>query len=189
MYRSLAWLAAQRGVSWENAGGLAALVGEDALQIVSSNQGTRIFAAEQDITPELHTSAMGEGASQVAQHPEVRQQMVAWQQRFAASQDAVLDGRDIGTQVLPQATLKLYLSASARVRATRRYQELQENGRLFGLTLEEIEADITLRDQRDMNREVGPLKQAEDAIFIDTSELTIEEVIDLVRGLLKGKER
>lgn len=107
--------------------------------------------------------------------PEVRQKLLNLQRKLAATMSVVMDGRDIGTTILPDAEVKIYLTASSLTRARRRYLELQEKG--IDCNLEEIQKDIEERDERDMNRTVSPLKQAEDAVLVDSSDMTIEQVV------------
>ena len=120
-------------------------------------------------------------ASYSSMVPEVREKLVELQQKLAASADVVMDGRDIGTVVLPGADVKVYLTASSATRAKRRYLELQEKGETADLAV--IEQDIIDRDYRDMHREHSPLRQAEDAVLVDSSDLTIEEVVERIKSL------
>ena len=116
---------------------------------------------------------------------EVREKLVALQQQMGRDRGVVMDGRDIGTHVLPNADVKVYLTASVETRANRRYLELQEKG--VACDLQEIAHDIEERDTRDMNREIAPLKQAEDAVYVDSSDMTIDEVVDKICALASGK--
>ena len=124
-------------------------------------------------------------ASKVSRVAEVRERLVALQRQLAAKQPSVMDGRDIGTVVLPNAELKIYLTADPHVRALRRYKELAEKGEEGDI--EQIEADIIARDKQDMEREVSPLKQAEDAVLLDSSGLTIEEVTEKMLSLCRER--
>ena len=124
-------------------------------------------------------------ASRSSAVPQVRTRLVQLQQELAASQNVVMDGRDIGTVVLPDARVKIYLTASVEVRAKRRFLELTEKGE--PAVLEEIAAEIADRDHRDMTREVSPLKQAEDAVLVDTSDMTIDEVTQRILDIVKEK--
>lgn len=121
---------------------------------------------------------MGNQASVVASYPKVREKLVSLQRQMAASSDVIMDGRDIGTVVLPDAEVKIYLTASSAVRARRRYKELQDKG--VECDLNKIEEDIIVRDRQDMSRDVSPLRQAEDAVLLDSSDLSIEEVVDRI---------
>ena len=121
--------------------------------------------------------------SAIAVYSPVRKILVAMQQDLAKKNDVVMDGRDIGTAVLPDADLKVYLTASSRTRAERRYKELTEKG--VECNIDEIEADIKDRDYRDMNREVSPLVQAEDAVLVDSSDMDINQVVERIKELVK----
>ena len=122
-------------------------------------------------------------ASVTSAIPEVRKKLLELQQNLAKTQDVIMDGRDIGTCVLPDADVKIYLTASVETRAKRRYQELLEKGE--PCNLEEIAHDIEERDNRDMNREIAPLKQADDAVLVDSSDMTIEEVVQTIVDLCR----
>ena len=111
--------------------------------------------------------------------------LVELQRKLARASDVIMDGRDIGTYVLPGADVKVYLTASSACRAKRRYEELQEKGALGSMTLEEIKADIEERDYRDMHREFAPLRQAEDAVLVDSSDMTIQQVMERIRSLIR----
>lgn len=128
-----------------------------------------------NVNPYLRTEEVGNATSVISTIPKVREKMVELQQNLAASSDCIMDGRDIGTCVLPNAQLKVYLTADSAVRAKRRYDELAAKGQVCDL--QKIQADIEERDYRDMHRETSPLRQAEDAMLVDTSLMTVEEVI------------
>lgn len=146
---------------------------EDGVQVVLLNG--------ENVNAYLRTEAVGNAASSVSVIPEVRRKLVELQKALAARSDCIMDGRDIGTCVLPNAQLKIYLTADSGVRAKRRYDELVAKGE--SADLEKIKADIEERDYRDMNRETSPLKQAEDAVLVDSSYMTVEEVIDTIMKL------
>lgn len=129
----------------------------------------------------LRTEEVGRAASVISPVPEVREKLVELQKQLAAQCDCIMDGRDIGTCVLPGAQLKIYLTASSAVRARRRYDELAAKGE--SCDLRKIQADIEERDYRDMHREMSPLKQAEDAVLVDTSDMSVDQVIARVAGL------
>lgn len=146
---------------------------EDSLQ--------RIILNGEDITDLIRTEEVSHAASVVSTYKNVREKLVSLQRELAESNSVVMDGRDIGTVVLPNASVKIFLTASTEERAKRRYKELIEKGQ--DVDLEGIKKDIEERDYRDMNRENSPLKQASDAILVDTSNMTIEEVIDEILKL------
>lgn len=139
----------------------------------------------ENVTSLIRTEEVGRMASVCAQNADVRSKLLELQRNLARTTDVIMDGRDIGTHVLPNADVKIYLTASSQVRAKRRYKELIEKG--TQCSIEEIENGIIERDQRDMNREIAPLKQAKDAILLDSSNMTIDEVIDKIIELSKNK--
>lgn len=138
-----------------------------------------------NVNQHIRTEEVGKMASYVAKIKEVRSKLVELQQELAKTSDVIMDGRDIGTYVLPDANVKIYLTASSRVRAKRRYKELEEKGVMCNL--EEIEKDIIARDNQDMNRENSPLRQAEDAILLDSSDMTQDQVVEAVIDLYNQK--
>lgn len=148
---------------------------EDGVQVV--------FLNGENVNAFLRTEEVGETASVISPIPEVRKNMVALQKELAAHSDCIMDGRDIGTCVLPDARLKIYLTASSEVRAKRRYEELAAKG--VESDFQKIKADIEERDYRDMHREISPLKKAEDAVIVDTSDMTVDEVIASILKLCR----
>lgn len=146
---------------------------EDGVQVVYLNG--------ENVNAYLRTEEVGNAASAISPIPEVRKKLVELQRKLAAESDCIMDGRDIGTCVLPHAQKKIYLTASSEVRAKRRYEELLAKGETCDL--KKIQADIEERDYRDMHRETSPLKQAEDAVLVDTSDMTIEEVVEKLIAL------
>lgn len=148
---------------------------EDGVQVV--------FLNGENVNAFLRTEEVGETASVISPIPEVRKNMVALQKELAAHSDCIMDGRDIGTCVLPDARLKIYLTASSEVRAKRRYDELAAKG--VESDFQKIKADIEERDYRDMHREISPLKKAEDAVIVDTSDMTVDEVIASILKLCR----
>lgn len=135
----------------------------------------------------IRTEEVGNMASATSVNKAVRLKLVELQQNLAKKESVVMDGRDIGTYVLPQADLKIYLTASVKERARRRWAELKEKG--MDADIYEIEKDITERDHRDMTREFAPLKQAEDAVYLDSSELSIDEVVDKIISLVPQNDK
>ena len=148
---------------------------EDAVQ--------HVYLNGKDISSRLRNEEVGNMASVTSAIPEVRKKLLELQQNLAKTQNVIMDGRDIGTCVLPHADVKVYLTASVETRAKRRYQELQEKGE--DCNLEEIAHDIEERDRRDMTREIAPLKQAEDAVLVDSSDMTITEVVKTIVDLCR----
>ena len=141
----------------------------------------QVYLNGKNITARLRDEEVGNMASKSSPIPQVRKKLLELQQGLAKEQDVIMDGRDIGTCVLPDADVKVYLTASVETRAKRRFDELTEKG--VDCDLEEIKKDIAERDQRDMTREIAPLKQAEDAVLIDSSHMTIDEVVAAITAL------
>ncbi len=157
---------------------------KDAEVTIAYEDGVQhVYLNGTDISSRLRNEEVGNMASVTSAIPEVRKKLLELQQNLAKTQNVIMDGRDIGTCVLPDADVKVYLTASVETRAKRRYQELQEKGE--DCNLEEIAHDIEERDHRDMTREIAPLKQAEDAVLIDSSDMTIDEVVKAIVDLCK----
>ena len=138
-----------------------------------------------DVSEEIRKEQVGKAASVVARYEIIREKLLELQRKLASEQDVIMDGRDIGTVVLPDAQVKIYLTASSAVRAERRYKELTDKGETCDLA--EIEKGIIARDTQDMNREIAPLRQAEDAVCLDTSDLTIPEVVEKIKEIVQTK--
>ncbi len=156
------------------------------IELKNEDEETKIYLNQEDVTTEIRTEGASVGASKVSVYPKVREKMVKLQQEIACKSSVIMDGRDIGTVVLPNATLKIYLTASVDERAKRRYKEQLLKG--MDVKLEDIKKDIEERDYRDMHRETSPLKQADDAILLDTSNLTQEEVIEEILKLCRERD-
>lgn len=138
----------------------------------------QVWLNGENVTGSLRTEEVGNMASKSSAKQPVRDKLLQLQRDMAVKQNVVMDGRDIGTNVLPNAEVKIYLTASASERARRRYEELKQKGEICDI--QQIEADIVRRDEQDMNRAIAPLKQAEDAYYLDSSKFTIEQVVDLI---------
>lgn len=159
---------------------------ENADITIRYEQGEQVvYLNGENVNGLIRTEEVGNMASASSPNPNVRKKLVELQQKLAADADVVMDGRDIGTCVLPQAQLKIYLTADSMVRAKRRYKELTEKGVACDLNV--IERDIRERDHQDMTRAISPLRQAEDAILVDTSDLTIDEVVEKIIGLCRER--
>lgn len=182
IYRTVALAASRRGVAFSDGDKLGAIA--EALAIRFDEEG-RVFLADEDVSKAIRTPEMSQGASTVSAHPPVRQALLALQRKLAARGRCVVEGRDIGTVVLPWAPLKIFLTASPEVRAQRRYDELVAKGQTVDLaaTLQEI----LIRDERDSNRATAPLKQAEDAVLLDTSALDEPAVVDRMEALARAR--
>ena len=184
MYRAMAYYFLQLGLKETDTEKIKAAAGDAHVSIRYENGEQKVVLNDQDVTPFIRQEEVGNMASKSSPIPEVRAKLTQLQKDLAARENVVMDGRDIGTCVLPDAQVKVYLTASAHTRAERRYKELQEKGDT-SKTLEMIEADIEERDYRDMHREISPLCQAEDAVLVDSSDMTIAEVVDAILDLVK----
>jgi cytidylate kinase len=180
IYRSLAWFAKERGVSWEEGESLARLCGEMFLEFEDRDDEIRVVVNGRDVTNFVRTEEMGQGASRVSVHPGVREALLGLQRGFAEHTNLVAEGRDMGTVVFPNATLKVFLVASVKERAKRRWEELRCRDVSPLPTLEDIEEMIDRRDGQDQNRKTAPLRKAHDALELDTTELAIRDVVDRV---------
>ncbi len=183
MYRAMALYMIREKVDPTDAAAISAKCRDADITIAYEGNEQVVYLNGENVNPYLRTEEVGNMASTTSVQPEVRKKLVELQQTLAAKTDCIMDGRDIGTCVLPNAQVKIYLTASSAVRARRRYDELTAKGETCDL--EKIKADIEDRDYRDMHREHSPLKQAEDAILVDTSDMTIEEVIEHIMSLCR----
>lgn len=176
MYRALTWKAHETNTSFNDEQALAELLDQMNLELVNDSDGQRIFADGLDISDAVRVPAISNNVSYVARHAAIRSHMVLKQQELASKGGTVMDGRDIGTAVLPDASLKFFLNATVEERAKRRHKEQLEKG--IPSDLEMLKQEIERRDKLDTERTVAPLKKAEDAVEIDTTEMTISEVVD-----------
>ncbi|MCF8008852.1 MAG: (d)CMP kinase [Halanaerobiales bacterium] len=175
MYRAVTLTALNRGINLNNQEKLKKLVADIDIEIQNKDGKLLIFVNGQNVTEEIRTNRIDKNVSKVAQIKAVRNQLVQKQRRIAKRQNIVMDGRDITTRVLPNADFKFYITATVETRAKRRYQEVL-NRNEKSLDIDQIKKDIIKRDSTDTNREHSPLKRAEDAVLIDTTNLNIEEV-------------
>ncbi|MBQ1424003.1 MAG: (d)CMP kinase [Lachnospiraceae bacterium] len=176
MFRALSVRFQELGLDPADEAAVCAALPDIALTIRYEDGTQHMIVNGEDVTDRLRTEDISRIASVTSQYQKVRSRLLEMQRELARTADVIMDGRDIGTVVLPQATLKVFLTARARVRAERRYKQLVKLDKLEGATLESIEKDIEERDYRDSHREIAPLKPADDAVTIDTSDLTIAEV-------------
>lgn len=183
MYRALAVYFLEKGIAAEEAEKIIAAAREAEVSIRYEEGAQQVYLNGENITPKLRTEEVGNMASMTSPIPEVRERLLELQRSLAREKDVIMDGRDIGTNILPDADVKIYLTASVETRAQRRYQELTEKG--VTCDFEEIAKDIQERDTRDMNRETAPLKQAEDAVLVDSSDMTIPEVVETIIKLCR----
>ena len=184
MYRGLALHFLNKSIAPDDETSIAKACACVKVKLAYENGNQQIYVNETNVTSRLREEAVGNMASMSAAIPQVRAALLELQRELARTEDIVMDGRDIGTFVLPDANVKVFLTASVETRAKRRYDELVETG-VQTVALAEIESDITKRDERDINRSVAPLKQAEDAVRIDSSHMSIEEVVDAILKLCK----
>lgn len=182
IYRALALGATRAGVPLSDGPGTGELAAR--LQIRFDPSG-RVFLGDEDISQAIRTPEVSHGASMVSAHPEVRAALLDLQRRLASQGGCVVEGRDIGTVVLPWAPLKIFLTASPEERARRRYEELRAKG--AGVDYAQTLAELKERDHRDSTRASAPLRQAEDAVPVDTSGMTLPAVIDLISALARAK--
>lgn len=185
MYRAMALLMIRNGVDLTDTDRIISLAETADISIAYENGEQVVLLNGENVNGYLRTEAVGNAASAVSAIGAVRKKLVQLQQQLAAKSDCIMDGRDIGTCVLPDASCKIYLTASSAVRAKRRFEELIAKGEKCDY--DKILADIEERDYRDMHREISPLKQAPDAILVDSSDMTIEEVVDRIIELSCGK--
>jgi cytidylate kinase len=176
MYRALTLKAMREYAPLEDEAALARLAAQARIRLVSSGAGAlKVFLGEEDVSEQIRKPAVTKYVSEIARLKAVREVMLGLQRQLGQGADCVVDGRDIGTVVFPDAEKKFYLDAGFKERGMRRYKELREKGE--AVSLQDIEADVANRDRIDSTREVAPLKQAADAVYIDTTQMTIEEVV------------
>ncbi len=185
MYRAMALYMIKNGIDPSDSGKISETCKSADITIKHENGEQVVYLNSENVNGLIRTEEVGNMASASSVNADVRTKLVELQQKMAETTDVVMDGRDIGTVVLPGADLKVYLTASSKVRAERRYKELTEKG--TQCNIDEIEKDIIDRDYRDMHRENSPLKQAEDAILVDSSYMTIDEVADEILRLYKER--
>lgn len=183
MYRAMALYLLRRGISAEDSKQISEACREADITIAYKDGLQQVLLNGENVTGLLRTEEVGNMASISSANPDVRKKLVELQQELAEREDVVMDGRDIGTCVLPGADVKIYLTASTACRAKRRYEELTAKGEVCDLAV--IEADIAKRDHQDMTREHSPLRQAEDAVWLDSSDLTIQEVMERILALVR----
>ena len=178
MYRAMAYYFLQHNIDAKDENAIAAACADVDVTITYENGEQQVLLNGENVNGVIRNEEVGNMASSTSVYPVVRKKLVELQRQLAKSADVIMDGRDIGTCVLPDAQVKIYLTASSATRAKRRYDELTEKG--VSCDLAEIEKDIIDRDYRDMHRETSPLRQAEDAVLVDSSEMNIDEVVDAI---------
>ncbi len=178
MYRAMAYYFLQHDIDAKDESAIAAACPDVDVTITYENGEQQVLLNGENVNGVIRNEEVGNMASSTSVYPVVREKLVELQRQLAKSADVIMDGRDIGTCVLPNAQVKIYLTASSATRAKRRFDELTEKG--VSCDLAEIEKDIIDRDYRDMHRETSPLCQAEDAVLVDSSEMNIDEVVDAI---------
>lgn len=183
MYRGIALFLLEKDIGISDADYVEKRIEPVTIEIKYESGMQQIYLNGKNVTSKLREEAVGNMASKASALPCVRAKLLDLQRQLAKDYDVVMDGRDIGTNILPDAEVKVYLTASSRTRAKRRYDEIIAKGDTADINV--IEADIITRDKQDMERETAPLKQAEDAVYIDSSDMTIDEVAAAIIGLTK----
>ena len=181
MYRAIGWMFSKNNVNTEDSAEVQDVLNRTAIDFDNG----KIFLNGEDISGEIRTPEISKAASVCSKLPEVRSKLVALQREIAEGKSVVMDGRDIGTNVLPNAEVKIFLTADPMVRAKRRYDQLLESGKEADLN--SIFEDIKERDYQDTHRELNPLQQAEDAVLLDTSDMTINQVLGEIMKMAEGK--
>lgn len=185
MYRAMALYLLRKEVNRDDTEQIGNICQDAEISIEYQNGEQIVLLNDENVNSYLRTEEVGNMASVSSAVPRVREKLLSLQRKLARDMSVVMDGRDIGTTILPDADVKIYLTASSLTRAKRRYLELQEKGTVCNL--DEIQKDIEERDQRDMNREISPLRQAEDAVLVDSSDLTIQQVVDRILQIFRSK--
>lgn len=187
MYRAVALALLEAGTDVSDADAVAGAITNLTVDICYEQNAQQVYLNGTNVTGSLRKEEVGNMASKSSAIPCVREKLLELQRKLARENDVVMDGRDIGTNILPNAEVKIYLTASSSVRAKRRYDELIEKGETPDI--QKIEADIIARDKQDMERTIAPLKQAEDAVYIDSSELGITQVVDKIMEIVNEKKQ
>lgn len=187
MYRTMALELLRKGISTEDVPAMEQACQDVEISIAYEEGSQQVYLNGENVSSLIRREEVGNMASVSAANGKIREKLVDLQRQMAARENVVMDGRDIGTCVLPQADVKIYLTASVHTRAMRRYKEYLEKGE--EADLQQIEEDIEKRDYQDMHREISPLKQAEDAVLLDSSDMGIEEVIDAMISLYEKKKQ
>ena len=185
MYRAVALFCIKNGIDTKNKEAVCSVLDKINMTIRPEKAGQRIFLDNEDVTDEVRSQKAGAGASDVAAIGDVREKLVAIQRKMAEGMSVIMDGRDIGTNVLPNAPVKIYLSAGADERAKRRCSEFEKLGQKYDF--QAVKEQIIQRDKNDMTRKLNPLRKADDAVEVDTTKMNIEEVKDTVIKIIKEK--
>lgn len=178
MYRAMALYFLREGIDQNDEKAIQEACSRIDISLKYHQGAQQVLLNGEDVSGLIRTEEVSQMTSAVSVYASVRQKLLELQRDLARTRDVIMDGRDIGTCVLPHAQTKIYLTASSHVRAVRRFKELEERGQMCNL--EEIEHDIIERDYRDMHRDIAPLKQAQDAVLIDSSDMTIDQVVEAI---------
>ena len=185
MYRAMALYLLRKEVNRDDTEQIGNICQDAEISIEYQNGEQIVLLNGENVNSYLRTEEVGNMASVSSAVPRVREKLLSLQRKLAKDMSVVMDGRDIGTTILPDADVKIYLTASSLTRARRRYLELQEKGTVCNL--DDIQKDIEERDQRDMNREISALRQAKDSVLVDSSDLTIQQVVDRILQIFRSK--
>lgn len=185
MYRAITLKALNEGINMASNEEAGELLLRTEIDLKPTGSGQLVFLDKEDVTEAIRTQHVTKAVSEMAAHSLVRERMVELQRQLAEGRGVVMDGRDIGTHVLPDASLKIFMSATVEERARRRFDDNKNRG--IDTPLEELQAEIAKRDKMDSERESSPLRQSEDAIFLDTTELSIQEAADQIMQLAKER--
>ena len=185
MFRAIAFFMTEKGIGVDEFDRIKSEREDIRLDIVYENGEQQVILGDENVSGKIRKPEISNAASKFAVIPEVRTRLLNLQRELAKKRPVVMDGRDIGSKVLPNASVKIFLTADVRVRAERRYKELTQKGE--SVNIEDIMSDIKSRDEQDMSRLVSPLVQAKDAVLVDTSALSIEEVVEVIIKIAKDK--
>ena len=186
IYRTVAYFLDLLGISPKDTDGVERYIDELTVELLYDEEGVQhMIMNGMDVTEDIRTPDISQKASLVSAHKVVRDMLLDMQRQVAREHNVIMDGRDIGTVVLPKANVKIFLTASAEIRAKRRYDELTAKGQKT--TLAQVLKDVQQRDYQDTHREIAPLKQAKDAVLVDTSELDIDGVVDAIKAVVREK--
>ena len=185
MYRAMALYFLRRGANLADEEAVGTACRDIHVEIRYEAGEQQVLLNGENVTGQIRTDQVGNAASAISKYPAVRAALLELQRSLARTNSVIMDGRDIGTLVLPDADLKIYLTASTAVRAMRRYKEFLEKG--VDCTLESVEQDVIRRDEQDMNRATAPLKQAEDAVYLDASDMNISQVVEKILSLARER--
>ncbi|CAG7641414.1 (d)CMP kinase [Paenibacillus allorhizosphaerae] len=185
MYRAVTWKVLQEGLQPDQTEEMVALASRMEIRLMPGENGQLVYVDGEDVTGLIRTPDVTGNVSRVSSIAEIRAILTAKQQELAKSKGVVMDGRDIGSHVLPDAEVKIFLTASVRIRAERRYKEMKEAQPDVDITLEKLERDIAERDRMDQQREASPLVRAADAVLMDTTDMPIPEVVESILELCK----